>query len=278
MFADKLTIIRGAGDIATGVGWRLFRCGFPVVMTEIPEPTVVRRKVAFAEAVHDGKVTVEGVTACLITGADQVETTLRASQIPIFVDPAAEIIQRLKPSVVVDAILAKKNLGTKISDAPLVFGLGPGFTAGEDVHAVIETNRGADLGRVIWNGRAEPDTGIPGIAGGHGVERVLRSPAAGRIVLHCAIGDYISCGSLIAEVGGQSVLAPFSGTVRGLLRENTAVFSGMKIGDIDPRICQELSYTISDKALAIAGGVLEAILSSSSRDNEGFPAPFSFGG
>lgn len=261
MFTElPMVLIKGAGDLATGVAWRLRRCGFPVVMTEVPEPTTVRRNAAFSEAVYEGMVTVEGVTAQLLEIPAQIYASLKYNLIPVVVDPQAAIIGELKPEIVVDAIIAKRNTGTQIDDAPLVIGLGPGFSAGTDVHRVIETNRGHNLGRVIRKGSAEPNTGIPGIVNGHGIERVLRSPADGFMMPYCMIGDYMEAGDVLAKVDGIAVLAPFSGTIRGLLRENIAAFRGMKIGDIDPRRCPELCGKISEKALAIAGGVLEVIV------------------
>ena len=255
-----MILIKGAGDLATGVAWRLHRCGFPVVMTEAAEPTSVRRNVAFSEAVYEGMVAVEGVTAQLLEIPAQIYASLKYKLIPVVVDPQASIIRELKPQIVVDGIVAKRNTGTGIDDAPLVIGLGPGFTAGADVHFVIETNRGHNLGRVISRGSAEPNTGIPGTVGGHGADRVLRSPADGIMMPYCGIGDYLESGDVIAKIGGIPVSAPFAGTIRGLLRENITAFFGMKIGDIDPRFCPELCDRISEKALAIAGGVLEAVV------------------
>lgn len=257
---SPIVLIKGAGDLATGVAWRLRRCGFMVVMTEISEPTTVRRNAAFSEAVYEGMVTVEGITAQLLEIPAQIYASLNYKLIPVVIDPLSSIIKELKPEIVIDAIIAKKNIGTKIDDAPLVIGLGPGFEAGTDVDLVIETNRGHNLGRVISKGCAEPNTGVPGIVNGRGVERVLRSPADGRMMPYCEIGDYIESGDVIAKVEGIPVLAPFSGTIRGLLREYSNVFRGMKIGDIDPRYCPEQCSKISEKALAIAGGALEAIV------------------
>ncbi|MDR1572777.1 MAG: EF2563 family selenium-dependent molybdenum hydroxylase system protein [Clostridiales Family XIII bacterium] len=260
MFAHKLVIVKGAGDIASGVAWRLFRCGFPVVMTEIARPTAVRRHVAFAEAIYDGFARVENVRARRIPDPDEAEDVLHAGELPIIIDPSASIVERLKPQVVVDAIIAKRNLGTRITDAPLVIALGPGFTAGSDVHAVVETLRGARLGRVIREGSAEPDTAEPEPVAGFGAERVLRSPADGCIRTYYEIGDFVHRGVLLAEIMGQPVSAPFDGTIRGLLREGLVVHKGMKIGDVAPGVRRELCRQISDKALAVAGGVLEAIL------------------
>lgn len=263
---SPMILIKGAGDLATGVAWRLRRCGFMVVMTEIGEPTTVRRNAAFSEAVYEGMVTVEGITAQLLEIPAQIYASLNYKLIPLVVDPQGAIIKELKPEIVVDAIIAKRNTGTGIDAAPLVIGLGPGFEAGKDVHLVIETNRGHNLGRVISKGSAEPNTGIPGIVNGHGAERVLRSPADGRMMPYCQIGDYIESGDVIAKVNGVPVLAPFTGTIRGLLREQTPAFRGMKIGDIDPRYCPELCGKISEKALAIAGGVLEAVVTYLNKD------------
>jgi len=260
MFEDILVVIKGAGDLASGVGFRLFRCGFPVVMTEIAEPTPVRRPVSFAEAVYVGETSVEGVVAKLVQSIEEIEPVLRQGKIPVIVDPKARVVAALRPRVVVDAIIAKRNVGTRITDAPVVIGLGPGFTAGVDVHAVVETNRGHYLGRVILDGSAEPNTGVPGVVGGYGVERVLRGPTEGRLVPVASIGDFVKKGDLIARVDGEPVIAPFDGVLRGLVRENIAVFKDMKIGDVDPRAARQHCFTISDKALAVGGGVLEAIL------------------
>ncbi|MCL5962135.1 MAG: selenium-dependent molybdenum cofactor biosynthesis protein YqeB [Chloroflexi bacterium] len=260
MFKDVLVVVKGAGDLATGVGLRLFRSGFPLVMTEIAEPTVVRRPVSFAEAVYDGETSVEGVIAKAIPSVEQVYPTIREGKIPVIVDPEARVVTLLRPKVVVDAIIAKRNVGTKITDAPVVIGLGPGFTAGVDVHAVVETNRGHYLGRVILEGSAEPNTGVPGVVGGYGVERVLRGPGDGKLVPILTIGQFVRKGDLIARVDGQPVLAPIDGVLRGLVRENVTVFKGMKIGDVDPRAAHEHCFTVSDKALSIGGGVLEVIL------------------
>lgn len=260
MLDDVLIVIKGAGDLATGVGMRLFHSGFPIVMTEIAEPTPVRRTVSFAEAIFEGEVTVEDVAAKRIEGSSEARATLAAGKIPILVDPAAKVVQELKPTVVVDAIMAKRNVGTKITDAPIVIALGPGFTAGVDAHAVVETNRGHYLGRVILKGEAEPNTGVPGLVAGHGVERVLRAPADGKLTSVKHIADYVEEGEVIGWVGGEPLKAPFKGIIRGLIGEKVSVFKGMKIGDVDPRAIPDHCFTVSDKALAIGGGVLEAVL------------------
>ena len=246
--------------MASGVAARLHRCRFPVVMTELPQPLVVRRTVAFAEAVYEGEVEVEGIAACR---ADDLDTALRAlgrGVIPVLVDPDAAYRSELDPAVLVDAIMAKANTGTAITDAPLVIALGPGFTAGVDCHAVIETNRGHGLGRVIYEGCAEPDTGQPGDVGGKSRERILRAPVTGVVEAKAAIGERVAEGQLVAVVGGQAVRAATAGVLRGMVRSGTRVSQSVNIGDVDPRAEPAHCALISDKALAIAGGVLEAIL------------------
>lgn len=256
---SRLVVILGAGDLATGIACRLFRSGFAVVMTELAQPTAVRRTVAFAQAVYDGKAEVEGITAVRV-GLQEVAATIRRGQIPVLIDQDRSCITALSPRVVVDAIIAKKNTGTLRSHAPVVIGVGPGFTPGRDVHAVIETMRGHNLGRVLIDRPALPNTGIPGNIGGYTTERVLRAGADGIFQGVMAIGEQINAGDIVAYVSGQPVLAPIAGILRGLLHNGLQVFARMKIGDIDPRCCREHCFTISDKALAIAGGVLEAIL------------------
>lgn len=256
---DMLVVVKGAGDLATGVAHRLYRCGMRVVMTEIPQPTVVRRSVSFAEAVYETAHVVEGVTARLARNIDQAAEVLQRGEIPVLVDPQTREALRLRPSVLVDAVMAKKNTGTQITDAPLVIGLGPGFTAGLDVHAVIETNRGHHLGRVIENGCAQPNTGIPGPVQGYTLERLVRAPADGVFQACVEINRFVQAGELLGYVGDQPVRAGIAGLLRGLIREGTQVCRGLKIGDIDPRGEPEHGYTISDKARAVAGGVLEAV-------------------
>lgn len=255
-----MIVIKGAGDLASGVAVRLARCGFPIVMTDLPHPTSIRRTVCFSEAILNGAFTVEDVTAeCAKTTRD-IEAIHARCHIAVLADPEAACIQTLKPDVIIDAILAKRNLGTKITDAPVVIALGPGFTARVDCHAVIETMRGHDLGRVILNGSAEPNTGIPGNISGFTTERVLRAPKDGIFHEVRQIGDIVEKGDLIASVDGKPIPATISGVIRGLLPTGTPVHTGMKSGDIDPRPIQAHCYTVSDKARAIGGGVLEAIL------------------
>ena len=266
MLEDILVVIKGGGDLATGVVHRLHRVGMPVVVTELAQPTVIRRAVAVASAVYEGQVEVEGLVARLVE-SDQDPKGFKSKplgswgQVPVVVDPRGEVIARLRPTVVVDAIMAKRNTGaTAITDAPIVIGLGPGFTAGVDVHAVIETNRGHHLGRVILSGSAEPHTGVPGPTAGFTAERVLRAPCEGIFTGQRRIGDPVEAGEAVAAVAGQPVVANISGVLRGLLADGLPVKAGLKVGDVDPRGVREHCFTISDKARAIGGGVLEAIL------------------
>lgn len=256
--ARPRALIKGAGDLATGVALRLFRSGFAVAMTEIARPTVVRRAVAFAEAVYEGRATVEGATAVLVEDLGQIAPVMDAGTIPLVVDPDGAVMPVFRPALLVDAIVAKRNLGTSITDAPAVVALGPGFHAGRDAHAVIETNRGHLLGRVILHGEATPNTGVPGVVGGRSEERVLRAPAPG--VFHGAlrIGDRVAAGQVVGRVGDAPVQSRLDGVLRGLLHDGLDVDVGAKLGDVDPRAERELCFTVSDKALAIAGGVLEA--------------------
>ncbi len=258
--SGELVIIKGAGDLATGVAHRLARSRYGVLMLEIPEPTVIRRTVSYAEAVYQGECMVEGITAQLAESAQAAAAIIGAGKIAVLVDPAWESLKTLKPKALVDAIIAKRNLGTKISDAPVVIGLGPGFVAGKDVHAVVETERGHDLGRVILSGAAHPDTGIPGEVGGYGVERLLRSPASGTFQGIGQIGDVVKAGETVAMVDGTPVTTVIGGVLRGLLCSGLRVNPGFKVGDVDPRCTRDNCFTISDKARSVAGGVLEALL------------------
>jgi xanthine dehydrogenase accessory factor len=253
-----IALIKGAGDLATGVAIRLHRSGFAVVMSEIAHPTAVRRAVAFAEAVTDGRVEVEGIEGVRAEDATAVRGVLEAGKIAVIVDPQASIRAELAPVLLVDAIVAKRNLGTRITHAPAVVALGPGFTAGLDAHAVIETKRGSTLGRVITSGEALPDTGIPGEVGGFGEERVLRAPAAGVFRGERAIGAAVTRGDIVGYVDDAPVRSRLDGVLRGLLRSDLVVTAGFKVGDVDPRCAREHCFLVSDKALAIAGGVLEA--------------------
>jgi xanthine dehydrogenase accessory factor len=251
-------LVRGAGDLASGVAYRLVRAGFSVVMTEIARPTVVRRTVAFAEAVWEGRVEVEGLPGILAQEAVDVYRILRRGAIPVMVDPEAAIRFDFRPDLLVDAIMAKRNLGTHTSDAPAVVALGPGFVAGRDAHAVVETMRGPTLGRVITEGEALADTGVPGERGGFAEERVVRSPCAGVFTGLRQIGDRVTRGEPVGLVDGTAATAELDGRLRGILRSGIVVGPGFKLGDVDPRADREHCFLISDKALAVAGGVLEA--------------------
>ena len=255
-----LILVKGAGDLATGTAVRLYRAGFQVVMTDVAQPTAVRRKVAFSQCIYDGQTTVEGITARKAENRDQVRDILAAGEIPVLVDPQASILPQLPFMAVVDAILAKKNLGTTISDAPIVLALGPGFTAGVDCHGVIETKRGHDLGRLILEGAAIPNTGVPGDVGGYTTERIIRAPADGPFEPVAQIGQQVNLGDVVAKVNGIPVTAQLTGIVRGMLPAGIPVTAGMKSGDIDPRCEVRHCFTVSDKARAIGGGVLEGIL------------------
>jgi xanthine dehydrogenase accessory factor len=259
--SELIVLIRGAGEMASGVAHRLHQSHFKICMIEISHPLAVRREVTYSEAIYEGKKEVEGTLAKLISKPEEIEMVWKKGDIPILIDPDGKKTRHfLKPDVLIDAIMAKKNLGTQIGDAPLVIGLGPGFTAGKDVHIVLETNRGHNLGKIILNGSAEPDTGIPGEIGGYTIERLLRTMKRGIFHPQKSIGERVNKGSVVAVADDFPVIAKISGVVRGLLREGVEVKKGMKVGDIDPRGKRELCFTISDKARAIAGGALEGIL------------------
>ena len=262
---NNLIIVRGGGDLATGTIYKLYQCGFPVLVLEVPRPSAIRRNVAFSEAVYEGKQTVEDVSCYLAESIADAERLLTEGKLTMLVDPKGEAITWLKPLAVVDAILAKKNLGTNRSMAPITVALGPGFEAGCDVDAVVETQRGHNLGRVLWQGKAAPNTGIPGIIGGYGKERVIYSPAAGILRNVCRITDTVKQGQTIAVIETDTakipVIATLDGLLRGLIRDGYPVSKGFKIADIDPRIEEYNNcFTISDKSRCIAGGVVEAIL------------------
>ena len=253
-------LIRGAGDLASGIALRLFHAKMEVIMTDLPRPTAIRRTVCFSQAILFGTMTVEDVTAVFAKTSEAAVSILKEKKIPVLADSEAACIAALRPDVVVDAILAKRNLGTKITDAPCVIGVGPGFTAGVDCHACVETMRGHTLGRVITEGSPIPNTNIPGLIGGFAGERVLRAPADGIFRQRLEIGDMVEQNEIAGFVGTEPMRCQISGVLRGLLADGTPVHRGMKAGDVDPR--GEVSYCqlVSDKALAIGGGVLEAIL------------------
>ena len=256
----KRILIKGAGDLATGTAVRLHRAGFPLVMTDIDQPTAVRRTVAFCQCMYDGVCTVEGITARRVYSGVEALAALEKGEIPVLNDPEAKILKELDFFAVVDAILAKKNLGTRITDAPAVIGVGPGFTAGADCHAVVETMRGHTLGRVYYTGSALPNTAVPGLIGGFAGERVLRAPADGVFHQLLDIGAQVEAGQAAGEVDGVPMVCQIGGVLRGILPEGTPVRRGMKAGDVDPRCEVANCYTASDKALAVGGGVLEAVL------------------
>lgn len=255
-----LVLIRGAGDLASGIALRLHHAKFQVIMTDLPRPTAIRRTVCFSQAVVFGKTTVEDVTAERAETPEEALETVRRGRIAVLADPKAACRTALKPDVLVDAILAKKNLGTQITDAPCVIGVGPGFTAGVDCHAAVETMRGHTLGRVITDGSPLPNTNIPGLIGGFAGERVLRAPADGVFRQTLEIGAVVRQGDTAGTVEGVPMICQIDGVLRGLLADGTPVQRGMKAGDVDPRGERSYCRFVSDKALAIAGGVLEAIL------------------
>jgi len=257
---DLLVLIKGAGDLGTGVAYRLHQAGMQVAVTELARPTVIRRAVSLAEAVYEGQVVVEGLRARLVQDAREARLVLAAGVVPVLIDPQADITTELWPRVVVDARMAKCDLGTRLDEADLVIGLGPGFVAGRDVHAVIETARGHYLGRALFVGEAATDTGVPGAVGGESARRVLYAPADGVFHALKGIGDPVAEGEMVAQVDDQPLQALLSGVLRGILRDGLAAHRGMKVGDIDPRGVRDYCFTISDKALAVGGGVLEAIL------------------
>ena len=258
---ERIIAIKGAGEMASAVAWRLYMAGLRTIfMMEIAAPLAVRREVSFCEAVHDGSKTVEGVEALRASGAAQFHTIHGAGKIAVTVDPQWDTLKKIRPDVLVDAILAKKSLGIRKEEAGLVIGLGPGFVAGEDVHFVIETNRGHNLGRILSTGSAETDTGIPGPIEGITVERLLSAPAEGEFRSFRRIGDTVEKGEAVGDVEASPVVCRVGGVLRGLIRPGTMVRCGLKIGDIDPRGHVSYCFTISDKARAIAGSVLEAVL------------------
>jgi xanthine dehydrogenase accessory factor len=256
-----LVLIRGGGDIATGVAARLDRSGFSVLVTEIARPLAIRRLVSLAEAVYAGEVKIEDLRGLLVNDAGAVPGALSAGVIPVMVDPTAEARKVLQPAALVDGRMLKTTPEMGMEAAALVIGLGPGFTAGENCHAAVETNRGHRMGRVIWDGSTQPDTAVPEAVSGFDVERVLRAPAAGRIRARCALGTVVQRGDKIVDIGEAVLRAPFDGVLRGLMHDDLEVETGAKIGDLDPRGDPATCFEISDKALAVGGGVLEALLS-----------------
>jgi xanthine dehydrogenase accessory factor len=260
MCTEWLVLILGGGDLGTGVAHRLSRCGFRVIVGELAQPTVVRRTVAFASAVYQNGIEVEGIQAISASDSAEALSLVAAEIVAVMTASADRLRSMFLPHVIVDARMAKRNLGTNPEDAPIVVGLGPGFTAGLDVHAVVETNRGHHLGRVILSGTAEPDTGIPSPVQGHASNRVLWSPCHGTLRTMASIGQSVTKGQQVASVDTVPVSAPIQGILRGLAHDGLVVEKGQKVGDVDPRGVREYCFTISDKARGVAGGVLEAIL------------------
>ena len=259
-----LIVVRGAGDLATGTAVRLHNAGFPIVMLDIEKPTVIRRNVSFAQALLTGETEVEGIRAHKCASAEDALRTAMEGTVAVAVDPEGTMIQKLHPEVLIDAIIAKRNIGTTKDMAPFTVALGPGFVAGEDVDAVIETKRGHNLGRIIYKGSAAPNSGIPGIIEGYGKERVMHSPCAGTFCAVSEIGDIVTAGQTVAYVDTGSEKVPvktlIAGKVRGMLFSGLEVPQGFKVADVDPRGEKAIHTTCSDKALAIGGGVLEAVL------------------
>ncbi len=258
---DRVILIKGAGEMATGVACRLFASNLRrILLLETASPLAVRRHVSFCEAIHEGGKLVERIEAVRVSKLAEIFQTWERGKIAVRVDPCGESLSSLAPDIFIDATLAKRNLGLSINDAPLVVALGPGFVAGKDCHVVVETNRGHNLGRLLWSGKAESNTGIPGDIGGYTKERVLRSPEEGFFTTERKIGDLVGVGEVIGRVGNVEVATPINGIIRGLIRPGSSVQKGLKIGDIDPRGERIYCETISEKARSIGGAVLEAIL------------------
>ncbi len=255
---QDLIVIRGGGDLATGVAQKFCRAGFPLLVLEMEKPTAIRRSVALSEAVYNGFVQVEDVHCRKIDSIGEIKACHQKGEVPVFIDPAGECIAMLSPAAVIDAVMAKRNLGTNRGMAPVTIALGPGFRAGEDVDAVIETMRGHDLGRLILSGSAQENTGVPGEINGQSDLRVLKAPVEGEVFyLLRQIGDMVREGEILFKVCDEAVKAPIGGVLRGMIRSGLHVREGMKVGDIDPR--PEVDWrTISDKARCLGGAALEA--------------------
>lgn len=259
LFEDHLVVVRGGGDLATGTIYRLNRAGFPVVALELAQPLAIRRTVAVASAVIEDRALIEDLDAIRVEDIDEALEIARSGAVPVLVSPTL-LQPPWEPSVVVDARIAKRNIDTTINDAPLVIGLGPGFTAGSDCHAVIETMRGHYLGRVIWTGEATPNTGEPGVIGGKSSERVVRAPTFGVLSWKVGIADMVAAGDVLGDINGVTIRSRIGGVVRGLLAPGYEVEWDWKLADIDPRADSSACFEISDKALSIGGGVVEATL------------------
>jgi xanthine dehydrogenase accessory factor len=254
-------MVRGGGDLSSGVAYRLARAGWQVFITELPQPLAVRRLVSYSEAVYERQILIEGVEGCTVDGPDEAQIVTRTGRIAVLVDPGADTRFQIKPHVFIDGRMTKSPPDLGLETAALVIGLGPGFHAGVNCHAVIETKRGPSMGHVYWNGSAETDTGLPDPVAGQRTERVLRAPCAGVIRVHVEIGNVVENGQLVADVDGCEIRAAFRGSLRGIIHPGLVVSKGLKVGDIDPRLDRSICTHISDKALGVSGGVLEAILS-----------------
>jgi xanthine dehydrogenase accessory factor len=254
-------LIKGAGEMASAIAWRLYQANMRhICMLDLEKALAVRRQVSFCTVFEDTETSVEGVPAISVKDGDGIDAAWNKSKIAVTLTTDWDLIEDHRPDVVIDAILAKRNTGTALADAPLVIALGPGFEAGADCHLLIETNRGHNLGRIIENGAATPNTGIPGAISGHTAQRVLRAPAAGTFKTDRVIGDLVKAGDVVGQVEGNPLVAEIDGILRGLIKPGTVIPRGLKIGDIDPRGDAQYCDTISDKARAIGGSVLEAIM------------------
>lgn len=252
-------VVRGAGELASGAIKHLIESGFEVIALERPDPLFVRRYVCFGEAYFKQETTVEGITAVLVKSAEEATTAASDGLVPIMIDPAAGRLAELAPLAVVDGRMLKQDIDTTVRMAPVVVGLGPGFIAGHNCHAAVETNRGDSLGKVYYKGHPQPDTGVPSAVNGFGRQRVLRSPADGKFVSLCSITDAVTTGQVVAKVGSAAVVSELDGMVRGLIHDGLRVSAGQKVGDIDPRCVRENCFKMSDKAHAVGRGVVEAL-------------------
>lgn len=256
-----LILLRGGGDLASGIAIRLARIGVPPVITELSKPMAVRRLVSFCQAVYDGEIQVEEITAKLCRDTAEAYQLLSIGKIPVLVDPPAACRTELKPNVIIDCRMTKQPSELKLDAAPFIVGVGPGFVVGENCHAIVESKRGHYLGRVVWSGASEPDTGEPESVASHQSDRVLRAPTDGIFTTHVEIGSFVKSGTTVADVNGIPILAAFDGYLRGLLHDGLKVPKGLKVGDVDPRLDSTSYRLVSDKALSIGGGVLEALFS-----------------
>ncbi|MDD5370403.1 MAG: selenium-dependent molybdenum cofactor biosynthesis protein YqeB [Anaerolineaceae bacterium] len=256
-------MVRGGGDISSGVAYRLARAGWQVFITELLQPQAVRRLVSYSQAIYDRQIIIEGIEGCYVDGPAEAELVTRSGRIAVLVDPTAGSRFQIKPHVFIDGRMTKRPPDVGMDAASLVIGLGPGFQAGVNCHAVVETQRGASMGHVYWQGTAEADTGLPDLVGDHRTERVLRAPCDGVIQTHAELGSLVESGQVVADVAGCEIRATFRGCLRGMIHPGLTVSKGLKVGDIDPRQDCNICAHISDKALGVSGGVLEAILSRS---------------